>query len=236
MFFEKICENKWTCNRFYGILCVRGVVMKLLKFVVIVSLYGNCFLSLPAHALENNATDDSSTTVYTLTDEELAKAEQENLEKAKANSDVARNDEIIETWKYVGYTYTGYSPFKPCYGQLAGGHVFNAPSSGFYWRDSSDVSGSWNVSVSIGGEVFSLSLGIQPGYRSQGVTQNFEACPNSLIGSPVKLYARNKFKVNNYAIYRKNKYDPGEGYFDRYEQVATKYRSETKVDRYNAYS
>lgn len=140
----------------------------------------------------------------------------------------------VENWVASGTTTTQWSPFKPSFNQ-ASAHVFSSSGSGFFWGESSQSAGTWRVGVSIGGTDASVSIGYQPGSIASpsGI---FEPCPDSLIGKEVKLYCRRQYKVSRYAVYRKNKYDPGQGTFSRYEYRTIPIAKQTKVDLYNAYN
>lgn len=202
--------------------------MNLKKLFVSISL-----LSLFLVPVNVSASDDG--TIRNLSPEEIAILEKEDLERAKAQSIQPYMDEIVENWVASGSATTNWGPYKAAFSQNSQGHILSSKGSGYYWADSSKTSGSWSASVSFSGKIVGVSIGYQPGTKTSASGGVFERCPDNLIGKKTKLFCRRQYKVNRYAVYRKNKYDPGKGTFSRYEYVPTKISAQTKVAAYNAY-
>lgn len=115
----------------------------------------------------------------------------------------ARNDEVLEDWKYVG-TGTAWCAYKEAFNQPPNGTIFQAAGSSFGWSDSSQTRGTGSISVSINGTFVSVGISYTPG-KVGGVTRNF-AVPSNLLHKRVKLYIRRQYKVVRYAVYKYNKY------------------------------
>ena len=203
--------------------------MKLKQLFLSISLLSLCLLPVNV-----SATNDEGT-IRRLSAEEISVLEKEDLERAKAQSIQPYMDEIVENWVASGSATTNWGPYKAAFSQNSQGHVLSSKGSGYYWADSNQTSGNWSAGVSFAGKTVSVSIGYQPGTKSSKSGGIFEMCPDSLIGKKTKLFCRRQYKVNRYAVYKKNKYDSGKGTFSRYEYVPTKISAQTKVAAYNAY-
>lgn len=203
--------------------------MKLKKLFLSISL-----LSLCLFPINVEATNDEGT-IRRLSTEEVTKLEKEDLERAKSQSVQPYMDEIVENWVPSGSATTSWGPYKAAFSQDSQGHVLSTKGSGYYWADSSKISGTWSASVGFSVKVVSVSIGYQPGTKTSESGGTIEICPDNLIGKKTKLFCRRQYKVNRYSVYRKNKYDSGDGTFVRYEYVPSRIASQTKVAAYNAY-
>ena len=106
-------------------------------------------------------------TVYRLSDDEIEKATEEalqiELDKLKSNKPLTRGyDDEMMLVKKIGSNdrWTGY---KEALDQPLKGTIFSTKGSGFYWSDSKRTNGSVSLSVGIGGNKVSVSVGFQPG-------------------------------------------------------------------------
>lgn len=203
--------------------------MKLKKVFLSISLLFLLLVPINVDAATNEGT------IIRLSPEEISIQEKIDLERAQAQSIQPHMDEVVEKWVASGTTDTVWGPFKPAFNQNSEGHIFSQKGSGYFWSDSDKVLSNWSVSVSFGNEYVNLSIGYQPGDKSASGGE-IEKCPDNLIGKKTKLFCRRQYRVNRYAIYRKNKYDSGNGTFAGYRYIPTKIAAETKVAAYNAYN
>jgi len=100
--------------------------------------------------------------------------------------------------------YTSWSKWVIPAGQPEGGQIFNSKSDGYWWVSTGGTNGTFTFSVSIAGELVSLSMAYNTGSTSQTTLGTFYAA--TIINKPVILKVSYKYKIQKYAIYRYSKY------------------------------
>ncbi len=121
-----------------------------------------------------------------------------------SNISPARVDQYAYYYVNRGYAITGWSPYATCFGQNEGGRIFNSTNEGFVVTDSPQVSETVSFSLSIAGQAFSISIGIQPGIATPSISGSIFT--TDIIGVPVVLQRSFMYKVTRYDVYRYNQY------------------------------
>ena len=119
-----------------------------------------------------------------------------------SNISPARVDQYAYYYVNRGYAITGWSPYATCFGQNEGGRIFNSTNEGFVVTDSPQVSETVSFSLSIAGQAFSISIGIQPGIATPSISGSIFT--TDIIGVPVVLQRSFMYKVTRYDVYRYN--------------------------------
>lgn len=196
---------------------------KILLKLSLTALTVMCF-STGINAKSNNSETASNHTTYQLTEQEKNQAvlevAQNELARQKANKPVTRGyDDEMMLLKEVGHkdVWTGYRQVP---GQSLKGTIFRTKGSGFYWSDARKTNGTVSLSASIGGKVFSISVGFQPGTVVQASGKIAKIRDNQ-VNKRVKLYVRREYRVTRYAVYTYKKYQgPSKAKFYKYQNAA----------------
>lgn len=116
----------------------------------------------------------------------------------------SRVDQYVYYYVDKGYAITGWSPYVTCFGQNEGGSVFNNKNEGFIVTTSPQIAETVSFSLSIAGQAFSISVGIQPGTATPTVAG--AVFTTDIVGVPVILQRSFMYKVTRYDVYRYNQY------------------------------
>lgn len=133
------------------------------------------------------------------------------------------SDSYTYDYRPIGdYIISNYSAYKVAYNQEPGGTAFNQFPAGLYWSDSTSSLGSYSISVTLAGKLFSVSLAYQPGKASETSGGVWAGISQAQVGKEVKMYVARKYKLQRYDVYRKPQYSGTWTYLSSYV-VSTKY-------------
>lgn len=225
---------------------MRKLIIFILSFMMLISNISMVSAASKDKIDKNLDTSELDNVVEIVsTDEELAADEAIEIKKMKtyysdtdafydfgqvtSNAiDSLSSDSYTYDYRPVGdYVISNYSAYKVAYNQEPGGTAFEQYPAGFYWADSTSSPGSYSISVTLAGKLFSVRLAYQPGKASvsSGIWAGISP---SQVGEEVKMYVARKYRMQRYDVYRKPQYSGTWTFLSSYV-VSTKYAKSISV-------
>ena len=143
--------------------------------------------------------EDSQTVIVDLSEEEIDRLEQQQLDALMASFQTTRADSYEYDYRSAGSVTStkvgiGYAGNQP-----SSGTVFSS-KGGFYWQDGGNNT-TVNISISFGKFSVNVSRG------KVATTGNWITSP--YLNTPVKLYIHKDIRTTKYNVYRRKKYSGG---------------------------